>query len=385
MGPRGFTLVEIMVALGVMSIGALGVMQMAQIQGNIQVDAKTALGTAQITNIIQRHLSTSSGCEATFGAGSPFANANFADGMNVGRIATANGDTLARQGEELYPDIAIDRASIPSVLVDNITIRDVQQDVSPPPAPVVRTFSFFLDIQLDRISAVGEAPTDKQRTVRLPFPIQIRKEAGSMVHDTCVTEGVLATDTALSELCDAITGNLGGAYDAAARTCNLVDFGSFPLGAINQTNSNMIVTSIQYFHDAFEAFINTVMNANFVLDGESTDIAGLKTFAAPNGMLLESDGSVAGAPDDAIRVDDVTQAVLGGFRCTGSGIGFISNTNDFVCQDLDCGNPNEYLRGFTSGGIKICSPVLENPGASCPGGGGTLNVDTVTGAVRLDC
>lgn len=359
----GYTMVEILMALGILSIGAIGIMQMAQVQTNVQTRAKAMLGTTQIINTVQKHIASYRGCENTFGN----INTGFANGMTINPIRTVTGGVLAEIGKPLYPNDPARQSDISSVVVEGIRVvdRNFKDNGN------VRTYSFNLELEVDGVVTVNNGPDVKKKIIKLPFPIQIRKLANSNNHDTCLTEGVLAIDIALKDLCESFAGV--GAYDPNDKSCDLVNFGT-PI-------NDFTLLSVNYFKDYFDSFISE-MNNEFAQDNQAATINGSLVI---NGKLLKTAGSL-NAATDAITKADVTKAQLKGIKCIGNGIGFVQPNGSIACVDAECPS-GEYLKGFLSNGQKICvalvDPLMVNK--NCVGlTNGELAL-TANGSVTLDC
>lgn len=350
--PRGFTLVEIMVALGVMSLGALGVMQMAQIQSDVQVKAKSMLGTTQVVNIIQRQLAQEEACNNTFDVAG-MSTSTFADGTNIPVIRTVDNRILVQPPSSLYPNDPANPANIPTVTVDRVTVRnDSTQNLGG-----AAHISFHLEIQITRRAGPGSNNINETRTITLPFPIQIRKDVGANTHDTCVMEGVLATETAAAEMCFGLNGNYNPLNKDCVLNSTLIDSIADP------DTATFTLVSMEYFRTRMDAFMAWA-DGTFALNSPGPTITGSGSIIFNPGASLIKNGGPATNGVDAVTANDITPSISEGIRCSGPNErGFIIG-GVIACRAFAPCPIGQYLRGFDNSGNKVCLDLIA--GGSIP-------------------
>lgn len=378
---RGFTLIEIMVAMGVMALGALGVMQMAKIQSDVQRKSKELIGSAQVINIIQRHLSRQESCERTFGAASPLAGSNFDDNTAVNQVISVSGGVLARQGAPLYPGNMGEAGNVNSVVITNMTIQG--RELGVPNVNNEQVVSFFLEVTTQRLGDNLNGGAPLQRTARLPFPIQVRRDLTTNTAIECVNEITSAAETVKMETCSSV----GGIYEPPTGLCRLEDYQN-PVAPSDTT-----LTSIEYLRNRFDSFIGFLRDSGtFALSTNPvTSLSQRLTMDAPAGglgaNLIDNNPNPPAALTDAISRGDVQSPLLGP-NCPAGQMGLFVGGR-LTCRDLSCassGGVPRYLKGISATGDAICRDLVTlasgSPG-NCPYGG-SLTVSS-SGTLEYVC
>ena len=362
---KGFTLVQTMVALGIMAVASVGLMKVSKQTAKTQKRAEVFQDIFTIENRIQLMMVNPLNCAASLGPiGTPVQNGKE---ITIRRVTDANpaGEIIYQGNDTVYYN---------NLRVENIRLADV-------------------NLQPDNGSLVGSANIelvyyktsnllDQQNTryvKKIEVPRILADAAGNM--QSCQSDEAQAAIEAARRLCR----NIGGVFDNEInRNCVFPGVGNQPA---EQTTVLEDRLDPRYFETAGDTVTGTANFNGSVNLNDITTLNGSSFINAPvvtngNGTiranaLVETVSELRASGDlNANGATTTNGSLTVNQGLTSNGI-IQSNENVQIaagkklcigakCLDFenDC-NANEYFRGFDAAGNSICTNI---PSSACGAG-----------------
>lgn len=322
----GFSLTELVIAVGIMGIVSLGVMELTNNQQKMQSFAKTKDAEVSLVRLARLSLLTNASCQINLqGRTVP---------SNIPEIVDPQGIQLLTS---VAPNNAIGDAS------NRVVINRIRVESYDPTKPLVEGDN-LVDLKIRTIRQVTGSP-DKQ--IEHSFLMRVQLDgAGQIVR--CHTAISEVSDNLGEEFCD----TTNGLWDTTNNICEHSVAPACP--AVGSGSDEQLLTE-----SCLENFEDNVLDDEYInIDGNETvdDKLVVGTGAAPRSVTANGTVRVTGSGELCVNGNcrDFSQ-----FDCSNSqvGSGVLGN------GDLSCHNPlqlcggTEYIQGFDGSGNRICRPL----------------------------
>lgn len=356
---KGFSLVQVMVAMGLLGAGAVTVMQVQK--NNISANKKTE--TRYDVNSLAQDINTilidENACRNTFNG------RNFLAAAGTSNVFTQVRDGSVGGGQVVY--------GTGPVVANTINIDRYQYNITTPLAPTPSgqlTGAFRISFFYREASAILQNPNIYEKKIDHNFKV-VTNPSGLLVN--CFSDAGTDITQNVRNSCE----SLGGTFDEISLLCRLGNrsFSANPqITDISAANDNEGIS----FFSFRDQIIPNLLDRNFLQRTGGT----LEDTLVINGRLVMAQNPIA-------ETDVVTLGYIQNLlQCPAGTTGvYVRSTNSINCTSLMCNNSRtgsqQYLAGIDSNGNAICNPLVDTGDTACPSGG-SLKVQP-NGSVRFQC
>lgn len=200
----GFSLVEAVVATGVLAIASFGAVTLSNQQMGVVSDIKMKSSEIDFLYNMEKSIVNADICEATFiNNGAVTVNQdpnNIVAANQITQVRNRDGDVLYEVGE-LYQDNRI--------RIDDMVLKNI--NITLDPDPNLRYGTAELELTLSRLNSYGDF-----ETIKKAIQLNLQTDISGVVSD-CYDNSEYVAEATSDRLCE----QSGGVYDAATKTCNL--------------------------------------------------------------------------------------------------------------------------------------------------------------------
>lgn len=375
----GFTIAEIMMAVGIMAAVSIGVMHLVRIQNEQQVRSDTDFEINRLVTDISQHMQNSESCRSTLAAlGNIKTNKvltqirNRSGGIIYG-INTPYGGKLATSGPVIITnmELAENSADTPFVITPDPIIAGQEGH-----GQLTLSLTFRRDSKM--INGL------KSVTKYLPLSVELNS---SYTVTKCYSAYQNALESAASLSCDSIKGS----FNPVDNTCVLTDFSSLsllPTDYLPPDDPSMGI-STEFLRKALD---NTD-------DITTTRFNMTRRFVNVPGDTMTGNLSVTPTVTAQNLRANLQICTSGGTRCrdftpqscpVGTVMVGLNANGSINCRGIALCPTNQYFAGFDASGVRKCLPVM---GATCPAGqyvskidaNGTVTCSTLSARPNVAC
>lgn len=342
----GFSLVEAIVGLGLMTTVGLGVMQLQSNQVKNQKTIDIDYEAKVLVSAIYDQLKNKDACAVTFGT--RFFNAPF----NFTEVRDPSGGIAFRAPQDYKGQTNI---RLLRFIAEPSTFTQSEN-------PQFREGSVRVAFEYQKASSVLNNQTNYKKYI--PLPIRVRTD-NTGKFSSCITASDEAIVTSVKKFCE----SLNGVYNVATERCDLdQNAPDTTLTGISTSTTGQAISSSGLGLGLWQnIFTNRYVNKN---DGGT--ITGL--------VVAERNVTLNQPP--VTSMDAINKSFLDSrMRCQSGQVGFMAE-GGVRCDTPVCNNPLEYLVGVNSNGQKVCLPLVTTS-ESCAEGG-RLRVEP-NGSVGFEC
>lgn len=361
----GFSLVELMVTVGIAGAGALGFMQLQKSQMSGQKKTEAKYDVSIVSNSVGSVLLNEDNCTDTF------------TGMNFSSMNPVSfGQIRAREnsgGTKVVMSSTLADAS--PYIRDNVEIVRYEYQLQGPlitSSSTTRYGSFNVSVVYRNSSKLVN--DNREFKKEIPYSIKVETDAaGSFL--SCYS----SIDDTGTEAIDKACKTIGGTYDIPNNRCNLTSHSFSPTNpqVSNMTTENSLLLSWANFRDDI---YQRLLMPTFIFRRGGGD-----TMQEPITMGAGLFARVADVQEDRDAVNKAYIDSLFQSTCPTGEVGIFSE-NGIECRNLLCENTAggipQYLVGLNSDGSKVCHPLVSENASACTEGG---RLAIVAGSLKYEC
>lgn len=350
---KGFSLAEVMIAIGILGAVSLGVMRLVRMQSDQQKKSETEFELNTVFTNLTQHLQNSESCRTTLSA-----LGNITTNKNITQIKNRNGSVIY----EINKPYGGRNATSGPVVIEKMEILDTLLSpltITPSVITAGNTGhgQLVLNITFRRDSKMVTGLKKISRT--LPLSVELNS---SYTVTKCFTAYENATESAMAVACDSIKGSFNPATDM----CELTAF-SFPSNVTDflPPDDPSMAISTDYLQSALNNTSDPT-RTRFNMERRYVNTTG-------DTMTGELNLSTSGKKTTSENIRATTQVCVEG-RCrdftrkecpAGQILLRINGDGSIACKSLGVCPANQYLSGLNADGSAKC--VALN-GATCPAG-----------------
>lgn len=353
----GFSLVEAMVGMGLMTAVGVGVMQMQSQQVKSQKNIDADYEIRVLSSAIYNNLKDKGACEETLGGIAVDASVDF-----FGQIKGPTGTILFNSTRG--------NGGVPFKYKGQNTIEIVEYAVEPQGSFIdngdgTKSGSVRFAIFYKKISDLQKNDSLYKKYLSLPLRINVLMTTEEFVSCINATDDIIATT--VEKFCESIS----GVYDDVSEKCNLT----------NRDYTQPLPAGLSHEGLSANEFANgiwpNVINPTFVKEKMEAMMTG--NLVSTTRIVLEQD------PTEDMHA--IPRAYANNkLRCANGMVGLMTESG-IQCTDLLCndsmGAAQQYLVGINTDGTKICNTLFSDNG-SCGDQKGSLKVQA-NGSVKFEC
>lgn len=299
MGSKGFSLLEMIVVLGLMGIASMGVLQITTNMTKSTKTSEIGLEINSVVNSITQNLLNSGACTNTFKDAGVIS-----DGLEISDIKNRTGQTLfdkvAKYGNN--------RLKIAGLQVNALTMK------APDPGVNKKYGEYRLQIKMEKLGTGYHGAKIVTKNIPLQGEFNLTNNLLK-----CYSSTEDAVYTAKKESCE----DVGGTWNIASDSCEL-----------SKSKSRNIAASTEDLNDQIEDLKNTYLKNNYVAKAGDTMTGAL---------------TISGNDLTAKNVNSTADLKASGKVCVGT------NCRDFSKQECAKGSVSS---GVNPDGSHICVPLL---------------------------
>lgn len=341
--PDGFSLMEIMVAAGLLAVISVAVMQMNKTMSRGQATAEVKMEAIEIKRQVISTLSDKQACEHTL------VGKNLGDNVDV--IKNSNDVDLFRVGQK-YGGNALELAEM-KILDDGDLGGGMRQG------------KLYVKFNKLKKSAYGGSERSFETLIK------VKAAGASAVIDECFDDTTGVISTANESSCLAI----GGVWDSATSTCTISHFvkksGDTMTGALTTPQLNTNNATING-----PATATTVTTTDKITSPQFCSGTNCK---AINELALANQSCPAGQVSHGVKADGTLDCKA--LQCPSSQyFAGLDSSNNPICRPYPTNTcpTNQYVTKVNSDGTVDCAALPTSASASCPSG---QVIQSVTGGI----
>lgn len=307
---KGFSLTELVVALGIMGIASLGVMDLIENQNEMTSYSKTRGEEETLAKTTRLNLLKASQC-----------NDNLAGVLVPSNIASID-DSKGR--------VAISVDDFFGTSSNKVTLSGLSITPLPGNAPAEGDNLVFFNIAMTR-ELDGKMPI----TTTKSFLLRVELDASNRIM-RCNTSVATVAGNLAQNHCSSTNGIWNAGASTCTYTCPTMGSGLtnqiLTVGCLDDREANIL-------NDDYIKLAGDTVGGRLIMTGRTLNVGGQ---IRSNNQIC-----VGGICRNFTAQDCTGTTIAGGVQTTGA----------MICRGpVDCGN-TRYFRGFTSGGVAICEPV----------------------------
>ncbi|MCK5882727.1 MAG: prepilin-type N-terminal cleavage/methylation domain-containing protein, partial [Bacteriovoracaceae bacterium] len=344
-GEKGFSLAEVMVAAGLLSVLSLALVHITQNQAVVQKRAEASSEINTISNTITQNLLNSLACEETLTLGS-----TISEGMDIAEIKNRRGDTLFNKVDK-YGNRQI---SINDITLNNLSVGPLANGSRFGEANIIVTF--------EKLSKLIKGIKLIQKT----FPVKISLSGANALLG-CYSATENAVQTATEKSCESI----GGTYNSASNVCDLAAFNPLdPLSASKAVSSQ-----------SQEDWYNNMMTAS--LSPYVKLIGDTMTGKLQVNADIETNSRLC--------INGECRTTFTAQLCpTGEVVSKVFTNGTVACVDITCPSESTFFVGINASGAPKCkafptNTCSANQFVSKVDSDGTVHCSALPAGTNIDC